>query len=288
MKFKRIFALLIILALLGNSAEYSYVQASTANQVLKGKQNWLFYRNEKDGTSIPEYKGNNHYSKNALKNIKNNLMNMKKAVEKNGAKFVVCIVPNKEIIYSEYMPSNIKRVSTVTRADQLVSYLGKNTNLTIIYPKKEFLAAKKNHQLYYKTDTHWNYKGRFIAVQQLREKLTGKSLSIDEVKFKKTTKNFSGDLASLLGQSSRYRIDVKYGLKTKIKKKDKSKENMLIVGDSFGHELVNQTKKYFGKIAYSGIWDYSMRKVTKLTDVVIWEGAERYLDRFGSVKLYNK
>lgn len=31
-----------------------------------------------------------------------------------------------------------------------------------------------------------------------------------------------------------------------------------------------------------------MSKVGRGTDVVVWEGAERYLDRFGSMRLYNK
>lgn len=288
MKLKKGIALLLVCLLLGGAVRGEYVYASTANQVLKGKNNWLFYKNEQDGTNIPEYKGNNHYSINTMKNIKNNLLQMKAAVEKRGAKFVVCIIPSKEVMYPEYMPDNIKRKSTVTRADQLVSYLEKNSNLTVVYPKKELMAAKAKHQVYYKTDTHWNSKGRFIGVQSLRKKLEGKSISINDVKFKTTTNKYSGDLASLLGQASRYRIDKKYNVLVKVKKSDKSKKDILIVGDSFGHEMLIQGNKFFKSASYCGIWSYSMSKVTKGTDVVVWEGAERYLDRFGSVKLYNK
>ncbi len=286
---KKIISFMMVTVLLvWNVAVGNFSKASTANQVLKGKQGWLFYKNESDGTSIPEYKGNNHYSKATMKRIKNNLLKMKKAVQKRGATFVLCIIPNKEVMYPEYMPNSIKRKSTVTRADQLVRYLEKNSNLLIVYPKEELMAAKENHQVYYKTDTHWNAKGRFIGVQKLRSVLTGKSTSIDEVKFKTTTSTYSGDLARLLGQSSCYRTDKKYSPRIKVKKKDKSKKDILFVGDSFGHEMVGQTNKYFGKVSYSGIWTYSMSMVTKGTDVVVWEGAERYLDRFGFMKLYNK
>lgn len=279
---------LLAVSILWNSAETGYVQASTANQVLKGKNGWLFYKNESDGCNIPEYRGNNHYSKAAMKNIKNNLLRMEKAVKKKGAVFVVLIVPNKEIMYPEYMPNSIKRKSTVTRADQLVKYLRKHTDLKIVYPKEELMVAKENHQLYYKTDTHWNAKGRFVAIQALRRALVGKWTSIDDMRFKVTLRNFSGDLAALLGQSASYRTDTKYQPVIKVKKSEKSKKNILFVGDSFGHEMVNKTAKYFGKVSYSGIWEYKMSHISKRTDVVVWEGAERYLDRFGSIKLYNR
>ena len=288
MKRKKLWKVLIILmtaVLCWNSAEPACVRASTAKQVLKGKKGWLFYQNESDGCNIPEYRGNNHYSKAAMKNIRKNLLKMKKAVK---TVFVVCIVPNKEVMYPKYMPDNIKRKSKVTRADQLVKYLKKSTKLKIVYPKQELMAAKKNHQVYYKTDTHWNGKGRFIGVQALRKEILGTEKSIDDVRFKITTKKYSGDLARLLGQSSRYRTDTKYTPILKIKKKEKSKKDILIVGDSFGHEMAGQADKYFGKVSYSGIWEFKMSQIRKGTDVVVWEGAERYLDRFSSVKLYNR
>lgn len=287
-KIKKTIVLIISAILVCCMIDTSSVKASTANQVLKGKDGWLFYKNESDGTSIPEYKGNNHYSKAAMKNIKDNLLAMKKAVEKKGAAFIVCIIPNKEVMYPEYMPDSIKRKSTTTRADQLSRYLEKNSNLRIVYPKQELIDAKQKHQVYYQTDTHWNSKGRFIGVQMLRREILGKSTSIDEIKFRILKRDHSGDLAKLLGQSSKYCTDIQYTPVLKVKKQDRSKKNILIVGDSFGHEMVGQADKYFGKVSYSGVWEYSMRKINKNTDIVVWEGAERYLDRFGSIKLYNK
>lgn len=287
-KLYKVLTILMTVALCWNSAAPSCIQASTAKQVLKGKNGWLFYKNESDGCNIPEYRGNNHYSKGTMKNIRKNLLKMEKAVKSRGAVLVVCIVPNKEVMYPEYMPDNIKRKSKVTRADQLVKYLKKSTKLKIVYPKQELMAAKENHQVYYKTDTHWNGKGRFIGVQALRKEILGTEKSIDDVRFKVTAKKYSGDLARLLGQSSRYRTDTKYSPVQKIKKKERSKKDLLIVGDSFGHEMTGQADKYFGKVLYSGIWEFKMSQIRKGTDVVVWEGAERYLDRFGSIKLYNR
>lgn len=165
-----------------------------------------------------------------MKNIKNNLLKMEKAVRKKGAVFTILIVPSKEVMYPEYMPDSIKRKSTVTRADQLVKYLQKNTELKIVYPKEEFMEAKQNHQLYYKTDTHWNAKARFIAIQALRRELVGKWTSIDTIRFKKTIRNFSGDLAALLGQSSRYRTDTKYAPVIKVKNQRRARRIFCLWG----------------------------------------------------------
>ncbi len=286
--------LLILAALILCLAGIQYSQpatgskaASTAGQVLKGQKNWLFYQNEQDGCSIPEYIGGNHYSKAAMKRIKNNLLKMKAAVEKRGAEFVVCIIPSKEVIYPEYMPKKIKRKSTVTRADQLVEYLQKNTNLTIVYPKKEFLEAKKNHQIWYQTDTHWNMKGLFVGVQVLRRELTGDYTDIDDQKFKKKSKK-AGDLAKFLGQTSKYCIDTIYGLKGKVKASEKSKKRLYVVGDSFGKRIAELGGRYFKAAKYTGVWQFSLSEATRKSDVVVWEGAERYLDRFGSLHLYDR
>lgn len=282
------FLMAVVMSILACEAPTKVAYAN-ANEVLKGKDKWLFYKNESDGVNIPEYQGTVRFSKSTMKKIASNLKAMRKAVKKRNMRFAVMITPAKEIIYPEYMPDNIKRKTTVTRADQLVKYLRENTSLTVVYPKEDMMAAKENHQVFYKTDTHWNTKGKFVAVQELRYQLCDvEKTSIDDVKFRISKRHFAGDLATLLGQKSNYSVDTCYKLKTKVKKSEGTKENIFFFGDSFGSDISELVDMYWKKVSFSHIWQFHMSNISSNTDIVVWECAERYIDRLLWVKPYNK
>lgn len=130
-----------------------------------GSDNWLFFQNNADGTSYRDYVGDNAFSEKELASIKKNLEAQKQKAEEKGAKFILMIYPNKETIYCDKMPSYITRQSEVTRADKLVAYLQENSDIDIIYPKKQFMEQKDICQLYYTTDTHCNMLGCFWDLQ---------------------------------------------------------------------------------------------------------------------------
>ena len=133
---KNILAILLIFSFILGILSVK-TDSSAASQVITGTHGWLFYRANGDGSTIPDYQGINHYSPMGLRRAANNLLAAEKAVNKKGAEFIVYMAPNKESIYSEYMPKSIKRKTTYTRADQLCDYLEANTDLTIGYPKEE-------------------------------------------------------------------------------------------------------------------------------------------------------
>lgn len=108
--------------------------------------------------------GDNAFSEKELTAIKN-LESQKQKAEEKGAKFILMIYPNKEIIYCDKMPSYIIRESEVTRADKLVAYLRENSDIDIVYPKEQFMEQKDVCQLYYTTDTHCNMLGCFWGLQ---------------------------------------------------------------------------------------------------------------------------
>ncbi|MDD7403570.1 MAG: hypothetical protein SO170_07635 [Butyribacter sp.] len=269
---KKIFALLMVVVLFANDAE-----VSAAGRSFLGKNNWLFYNAEGDGSTIYDYKGVNHYSPFGLKRVANNLLAAQSVVNKKGAEFVVFFAPNKETIYSNYMPKRIKRKTTYTRYDQLYDYLTLNTDLQVAYPKEELLAYRNKYELYYPTDNHWNRKGQFIGVQELMDITDGKRVSIDDVKFR-VTKSYHGDLNVL--SYGKYNISCRhYTFTSKVKAKDKSKKKVLLVGDSFAGRMQTIAKRYYKKVTFCHINDFRMKKV-KGYDVVVWEAVERYQDRF--------
>ena len=255
---------------------------STASQVITGKKGWLFYKAIGDGSTLSDYKGTNRYSTQGLKRVENNMMAAKRAVEAKGAHFVVMLAPNKECIYSQYMPKRYKRKTTYTRYDQLYNYLEANTDLDVCYPKQSLLKYKDKYELYYPTDTHWNRQGQFIGVQELMDITDGRSFPISSVKFTKK-RNYYGDLCKLSYGKHKYYCN-RYTLKTKVKKTAKSSKKVFLVGDSFSGGMYHVAKKYYKKVRFCHINNFHMSKVKK-GEVVVWECVERYQDRFAMVNL---
>ena len=75
-----IISLLLVLSVFGGELSARDAQAKTVNRVFKGRNNWLFYNAQGDGTTIYDYKGINHYSKFNLRRVENNLKTAKRAV----------------------------------------------------------------------------------------------------------------------------------------------------------------------------------------------------------------
>ena len=149
-----------------------------STQVLLGKDNWLFYKTELDGHPLWDYMGINHFTDEELAAIAANLVSMRDGFNALGVDFYVTALPNKEIIYEEYMPDTVARVDEVSRAEQLADYIWDNTDLVYVYPKQALLDAKAEGQIYYQTDTHWNQKGAFVGMQQLMHEAYGVETSI--------------------------------------------------------------------------------------------------------------
>lgn len=282
---KTIIMVLCASALFTLSGMMFHATKSMASQVIAGSNGWLFYKAIGDGSTLSDYGGTNHYSAQGLQRVKNNIMAAKDAVEAKGARFIVMIAPNKESIYSKYMPKQYKRKTTYTRGDQLYDYLEANTALDVCYPKQTLLKYKDKYELYYPTDTHWNRQGQFIGLQDLMDITDGRSIPISSVKFTKK-RNYYGDLCTLSYGAHKYYCN-QYTLKTKVKKTEKSSQKVFVVGDSFGRRLCHIAKKYYKKARFCHINDFHFNKIKK-GEVVVWEAVERYQDRFVRINFANK
>ncbi len=277
----------------------AFVQELTALQTMDinmatiitifGKENWLFQQNPNDGNSYHDYIGDNAYTEEELASIAKHLQEQKELIEEAGSQFVLMILPNKEVVYSEYMPTYIERVSEVTRTDKLVDYLRKNTDITIIYMKDSYMANKEKYQLYYKTDTHCNMQGSFLAVAELINAGYNKEISLADTHFDIHMDNYCGDLGVMLGRQDRYATDSVYFMpETSALDEDKVEDSLLLIGDSFSEFINTQANYYFkGGVQHAMIMNhnYDFYQATKelLTedapDVVVWECVERYIDR---------
>lgn len=259
-----------------------------STQVLLGKNNWLFYKTELDGHPLWDYMGINHFTDDELAAIAANLVSMRDGFNALGVDFYVTALPNKEIIYEEYMPDTVARVDTVSRAEQLANYIWDNTDLVYVYPKQALLDAKAEGQIYYQTDTHWNQKGAFVGMQQLMHEAYGvEAKDLDSVSFDITSNDLAGDLAVIGGVADKYNIDTTYVFDADTADKAQYRDEVaLVVGDSFSGFLSTIAKGYYKEVHWIYTKDFTMSMLDEYdADVVIWESVERYMETFLNVNL---
>ncbi len=168
---------------------YEVFGQSVTEQVVVGEEDWLFYRE-----SLADYKKTNLYSEEELLQIKNNLEQSQRYLEERGIEFIVFIGPNKATIYGEdYLPSYIVQQDSVSRTEQLVTYIRENTDITIIFPKEELLTAAKEYpqeMLYFKSDTHWNFLGGYIGAGALLKEMDIELPALKDVTLEKNTEPY--------------------------------------------------------------------------------------------------
>ena len=183
-----------------NNMLYHVFHTSSSEDVLIGKDGWLFYSSATDGASMQCYDGSLLFTDEELEQIANNLMDAKSSLAEHGAEFIVFIAPSKERIYSEYMPDYLGGPAQECMVNQVIAYLKEHTDIRVVYPYEELMAYKQGHEqpyLYYQTDTHWNDLGAYIGSRALLAEIGVDIASPDEAEVATLEPGFY-DLARLL------------------------------------------------------------------------------------------
>ena len=270
----------------GNTKLTSILTGGTymeSTQVLLGKEKWLFYKTQNDGYPIYDYMGINHFSEAEMAAMASNLILARDYFEKEkGIRFVAVTIPNKEIVYAEYMPDTIARVNSVSRGEQFAAYMQNNTDVAYVYPKEAFLEYKGQYPLFYKTDTHWNHIGAFVGVQEIFNTLYGSKMTPESVFFTKGQKDFAGDLSVIAGVADEYAIDTVYEFEPEsVDSSQKRMETAIVVGDSFGGFLSVIARGYYEEVYWIDTDEFSISMVDEYgADVVIWETVERLQETY--------
>lgn len=287
---------------LNSYIDYSLFKYSTNPMVKIGKGNWLFYSNVADGDSIGTVQGKNLLSEEELKKIADNCMKQRDFIESQGKEFVIFIGPNKEGIYSEYLPDYYGKPAEFFKTKQIVDYLKENTDLRVVFPYDELKEAKKQikENLYYTTDTHWNYLGGYIGASALLKELGIDMPAITDLTISKDG-NYAGDLAAMLNLSNQLLSkDFEYSLSGYDKHNVNQKENSFFEVFSYSAENADNRSIYILRDSYttsmapyigSQFRESYMRHGSSYTyddlkkqdsDIVVYETVERAVDLLGT------
>ena len=135
-------------------------------KVIVGIDGWLFYKGDDRKQVIDDLVGKTKFSSIELDNIFSTLSSYNCYANAIGAEFLVVIAPNKETIYTEYLPQRIIKTPS-TKIDQIFKKLTDYPELKILDLRNPLFNAKNIEQIYYKTDTHWNEKGAYICYDHI-------------------------------------------------------------------------------------------------------------------------
>ena len=162
-----------------SSDKLPYFPAREMNGTIFGRDNWMFCNYD---NSIAYYCGSNLMSEQQMKDKLSLMQKLQNICDSRGVQLQFMIAPNKEQVYSEYMPTYTIE-NSYKRVPGFIDYVKRNSAVKIIYPIDELCAAKSTMSTYYKYDTHWNHYGSFIATQALYKEMGLDYVSPDSVNY---------------------------------------------------------------------------------------------------------
>ena len=141
---------------------------SSVDDVTFGQDGWLFL-----GSIKPGYQGYNDpigdainvnlFTEKELEDFATSILAIKNWLSNRGIEYIYVIAPNKHTIYFEKLPKYISKQNEKYATDQLLLYLQEHTDVIVVDLRQVLLAEKKNHQVYFTGDTHWNHYGANVA-----------------------------------------------------------------------------------------------------------------------------
>lgn len=272
------------------------------NVVLPGRFNWLFYAGD---DSISYYRGINLLEEQQMAEYLNLMVQLQDLCDKRGIQLQFLLLPNKEQVYPEYMPT-YSIEDTRKRMGRFVDYVREHSDINIIYPLQKLRQADIYWQTYHQYDTHWNHAGAFVGTQALYEALgipTTDLLDLEVSQCDASTR----DLLLLGGlDASQYPAEYDYAINyrpdvtlTDIQgdlqpmsiysaRSDCGNDtNFVMIGDSFRCFMIDYLTKDFSHslITYretsDNETDYPQEVVESIqnADILVMEAVERYDSR---------
>ncbi len=178
---------------------FTFFGISPVANVILGRDNWLFLRGE---GVLPDYLGVAQEDLQDLEGFKRVLVDRRNWLAERNIQYLFVPVPNKIMIYDDYLPSRMRKEAGRTFYDQFLQYLDDTSDFDeYLDVKAILLQAKEEQVVFLKTDTHWNSDGSFVVYQHIVNRLRKwfpqmKMLQVSDLE--KSERQHSGDLARMM------------------------------------------------------------------------------------------
>ncbi len=141
---------------------------SSSDQLIIGESGWLFFGDRRE---VEHYRGLDPLSDQELETWTRVLEERRDWLAERGIAYLLVLTPDKSLVYPEYMPTRLPRVSEIHPLDQLARHLEASSDVEVLDLLPVMLAAKQQERLYHLTDTHWNDRGAHQAYLAIHQRL---------------------------------------------------------------------------------------------------------------------
>jgi alginate O-acetyltransferase complex protein AlgJ len=261
------------LVYLNNLLLVELLDTSPSDQVVLGKEHWLFYSGE---NAIEQFPALKMLSPEEL-DLRLRLLNAKGDwLAARGIAYIFVVAPEKHTIYPELLPP-LYRIKQASVTDQILNYLRLYAKYPVIDLRTPLWKVKAPLPLYYRSDTHWNSYGAYVGYAEIMKTLVKIFPNLQPVPMRdfyiKEHKSGGGDLAAMLALPKRYpdssinftpralrrATDVNLGYQVNgryevevTKRAGQNLPSAVMFHDSFGEALKAFLSEHFARIVYVG------------------------------------
>ena len=160
-----------------------------------GKEDWLFLFNDSN-QAIHQYTGDIKLDSKTIDDYKKHYEQLTEFYSERGIYHLLVVVPGKEYIYPEFLPDGISKAIDSDVKQRFKEVANSILKKKVFDLEPVLLSNKSKGQLYFKTDSHWNFLAAEIAsgaiIDNLREEF--KSIPrIDTDRYKLDIRKESSD-----------------------------------------------------------------------------------------------
>jgi len=181
-----------------NVLKLAVFRESPSKNVILGQDGWLFVNMEMD---LEDWLGVDLYSPEELDKAVTVLTKRRDWLARQGCAMLLVVAPNKGAVYGEFMPPSMRKMSPITRLDQLGEALSR-AGIPFLDLRKALTSAKDVRRAYWRTDTHWNGWGAFMGSAAIVDALRARFPSMPPLRAEDYTPSEAdipgGDLAAML------------------------------------------------------------------------------------------
>jgi GT2 family glycosyltransferase len=240
------------------------------SRVVSGRDGWLFLQEDRND-ALGQHTGRVKFSPEDKESLAALLRERRAVVESCGSIWITAVVPDKEAVYAEFLPSEVAPVPHRPVHDFLE--IAEAEGAPAIYLLDDLRAAKAEGDLYMKTDTHWNHRGAFVAYGAVCREISARGLDLEMVDPESISwieQPVQGDLGSKLYPEIAEGKDVlprlagpvrgalvydnrvrNHGMVLIHEQRDRGElPTCLVFGESFAPPLVNFLKESFGRVVF--------------------------------------
>ena len=268
-----------------------------SEMVLHGSDGWLFLQRDRNDV-LGQHTGTVRLGPGERAQWRKTLEWRMEASERLGVLWSCLVAPDKESVYPEHLPAEV--VPSERRPVHEFLDVAEEVGAPVAYPLDRLEQAKAGPELYAKTDTHWNYRGSYVAYRAFCDLLSRQGLdleAVEEERLRWWNEELEGDLGGkvlgkpALGAMTRVEVAeprarltfdsgvINHGWVVRFEKAAEGRTCVLF-GESFAYFLLPYLKETFERLVFVHTSMFIPEIVEReRADVVLSLPLERFLIR---------